>query len=42
MALTNSPKTRLVGISRRLRREQEPALYGNEESGIPLDELYSF
>jgi HEPN domain-containing protein len=27
-------------ISRRLRREGEPSMYGDEESGIPPDELY--
>ena len=32
---------RLARISRRLRREREPLLYGDEESGIPPDELYT-
>jgi HEPN domain-containing protein len=27
---------RLARISRRLRREREPSMYGDEESGIPL------
>ncbi len=31
---------RLARISRRLRREREPSMYGDEESGIPPDELY--
>jgi HEPN domain-containing protein len=25
-----------------LKREREPSLYGDEESGIPPDKLYSF
>jgi len=31
---------RLARISRKLRREREPSLYGDEEAGIPPDELY--
>jgi len=31
---------RLARISRKLRREREPAMYGDEESGTPPDELY--
>uniref|UniRef100_A0A7C5UT58 HEPN domain-containing protein n=1 Tax=Ignisphaera aggregans TaxID=334771 RepID=A0A7C5UT58_9CREN len=27
-------------ISRMLRREREPSMYGDEESGVPPDELY--
>ncbi|MEM0044464.1 MAG: HEPN domain-containing protein [Sulfolobales archaeon] len=30
----------LARISRKLRREREPSMYGDEESGIPPDELY--
>ena len=30
----------LARISRKLRREREAAMYGDEESGIPPDELY--
>jgi len=30
----------LSRISRRLRREQEPSMYGDEETGTPPDELY--
>jgi len=30
----------LARISRRLRREREPAMYGDEELGIPPEELY--
>ena len=31
---------RLARISRRLRREREPSVYGDEEMGVPPDELY--
>jgi len=31
---------RLARISRKLRREREPSMYGDEESGAPPDELY--
>ncbi len=31
---------RLARISRKLRREREPSMYGDEESGIPPEELY--
>jgi HEPN domain-containing protein len=31
---------RLARISRRLRREREPAMYGDEELGLPPEELY--
>jgi HEPN domain-containing protein len=31
---------KLSRISRRLRREREPSVYGDEEAGIPPDELY--
>ena len=31
---------RIARISRKLRREREPAMYGDEESGIPPDQLY--
>ena len=31
---------RLARISRKLRREREPSLYGDEEAGIPPGELY--
>jgi HEPN domain-containing protein len=30
----------LARISRKLRREREPSMYGDEESGAPPDELY--
>lgn len=30
----------LARVSRRLRREREPAMYGDEEAGIPPEELY--
>jgi len=30
----------LARVSRKLRREREPSMYGDEESGIPPDELY--
>ena len=30
----------LARVSRRLRREREPAMYGDEEIGIPPEELY--
>jgi HEPN domain-containing protein len=30
----------LSRISRRLRREREPSMYGDEETGTPPDELY--
>lgn len=32
--------TRLAKISRKLRREREPAMYGDEETGIAPEELY--
>ena len=32
--------SRLARISRKLRREREPSMYGDEESGVPPDELY--
>jgi len=32
--------SRLARISRKLRREREPSLYGDEETGTPPDELY--
>ncbi len=31
---------RIARISRRLRREREPSMYGDEESGVPPDMLY--
>lgn len=31
---------RMARISRRLRREREPSMYGDEESGVPPEELY--
>lgn len=31
---------RMARISRRLRREREPSMYGDEESGVPPDMLY--
>jgi HEPN domain-containing protein len=31
---------RLAKISRKLRREREPSMYGDEESGIPPSALY--
>jgi len=31
---------KLAQISRKLRREREPSMYGDEESGTPPDELY--
>jgi HEPN domain-containing protein len=31
---------RLARVSRKLRREREPSMYGDEESGTPPDELY--
>jgi HEPN domain-containing protein len=30
-----------ASISRRLRREREPSMYGDEETGAPPDQLYS-
>ncbi len=30
----------LARYSRRLRREREPSMYGDEESGLPPEELY--
>ena len=32
---------RLASISRRLRREREPSMYGDEETGTPPEELYT-
>uniref|UniRef100_A0A7J2U5W9 HEPN domain-containing protein n=1 Tax=Ignisphaera aggregans TaxID=334771 RepID=A0A7J2U5W9_9CREN len=32
--------SRLARISQKLRREREPSMYGDEESGVPPDELY--
>ena len=32
--------SRMARISRRLRREREPSMYGDEESGVPPEELY--
>ncbi|GBC74919.1 hypothetical protein HRbin06_00227 [archaeon HR06] len=31
----------LASISRRLRREREPSMYGDEETGLPPEQLYS-
>lgn len=31
----------LAYISRSLRREREPAMYGDEETGMPAEELYT-
>lgn len=31
----------LASVSRSLRREREPALYGDEETGVPPEELYA-
>jgi HEPN domain-containing protein len=31
---------RLARISRKLRREREPAMYGDEELGLPPEEIY--
>ncbi|MEM1607086.1 MAG: hypothetical protein QXW55_02475 [Candidatus Bathyarchaeia archaeon] len=31
----------IASISRRLRREREPSMYGDEETGTPPDQLYS-
>jgi HEPN domain-containing protein len=31
----------LASVSRRLRREREPSMYGDEESGLSPDELYT-
>ncbi|MEM2610072.1 MAG: HEPN domain-containing protein [Candidatus Bathyarchaeia archaeon] len=31
----------VASISRRLRREREPSMYGDEETGTPPDQLYS-
>jgi HEPN domain-containing protein len=31
---------KLARISRKLRREREPSMYGDEESGVSPDELY--
>lgn len=33
---------RMASISRILRREREPSMYGDEELALPPDELYSF
>ncbi len=33
--------SKLASISRRLRREREPSMYGDEESGLPPEQLYS-
>ena len=32
----------MASISRMLRREREPSMYGDEELALPPDELYSF
>ncbi|MGC9118414.1 MAG: HEPN domain-containing protein [Thermoproteus sp.] len=32
---------RLASISRRLRKERELAMYGDEDSGVPPEELYT-
>jgi HEPN domain-containing protein len=32
---------RLASISRKLRREREPSMYGDEETGVPPEELYT-
>jgi HEPN domain-containing protein len=32
---------KLASISRKLRREREPSMYGDEETGTPPDQLYS-
>jgi HEPN domain-containing protein len=31
----------LISISRSLRKERELAMYGDEESGVPPEELYT-
>lgn len=31
----------IASISRKLRREREPSMYGDEETGMPPDQLYS-
>ncbi len=31
----------VASISRKLRREREPSMYGDEETGTPPDQLYS-
>lgn len=31
----------IASISRKLRREREPSMYGDEETGAPPDQLYS-
>ena len=31
----------IASISRKLRREREPSMYGDEETGTPPDQLYS-
>ncbi len=31
----------LATISRRLRREREPSMYGDEETGLPPDRIYT-
>jgi HEPN domain-containing protein len=33
---------RMASISRMLRREREPSMYGDEELALPPDELYTF
>ena len=32
----------MASISRMLRREREPSMYGDEELALPPDELYTF
>lgn len=33
---------KMASISRMLRREREPSMYGDEELALPPDELYTF
>jgi HEPN domain-containing protein len=33
--------SRYASISRRLRREREPSMYGDEETGLPPEEIYT-
>mgnify|MGYP000294713818 CR=1 FL=1 len=32
----------MARYSRRLRREREPSMYGDEETGLPPDALYGY
>jgi len=40
-ALSQNGLKKMASISRILRREREPSMYGDEELGLPPDELYT-